>query len=57
MSTVYPGQVLNVTTCCYAERIGFGYVAGFDVVPDVDTLITLTRECLTEPEAAVGAPL
>ncbi|MGO9381386.1 MAG: wax ester/triacylglycerol synthase family O-acyltransferase [Mycobacterium sp.] len=55
VSTVYDGQALNVTTCSYADRIGFGYAAGAELVPDIDTLIPLTEECLTELEAAVGA--
>ncbi len=44
-----------MTTCSYADRIGFGYAAGAELVPDIDTLIPLTEECLTELEAAVGA--
>jgi diacylglycerol O-acyltransferase / wax synthase len=35
--------------------VGFGYVAGREVVPDIDTLIPLTEKCLVELEAAVGA--
>lgn len=56
VSTVYDGQALNVTTCSYADRIGFGYVAGREVMPDIDTLIPLTEECLTELESGVGVP-
>jgi diacylglycerol O-acyltransferase / wax synthase len=54
VSTVYDGQALNVTTCSYADRIGFGYAAGAEAVPDIDTLIPLTEQCLSELEAAVG---
>ena len=54
VSAVYDGQALNVTTCSYADRIGFGYVAGRDMVPDIDTLIPLTEQSLTELEAALG---
>ena len=54
VSAVYDGQALNVTTCSYVDRIGFGYVAGRDLVPDIDTLIPLTEQSLTELEAAVG---
>ncbi len=54
VSTVYDGQALNVTTCSYADRVGFGYAAGADAVPDIDTLIPLTEQCLTELESAVG---
>ncbi|OBI21908.1 diacylglycerol O-acyltransferase [Mycobacterium sp. E2327] len=55
VSTVYDGMALNVTTCSYADRIGFGYAAGADVVPDIEKLIPLTEECLAELEASVGA--
>ncbi len=57
VSTVYDGQALNVTTCSYADRIGFGYVAGRDVMPDIDTLVALTEECLTELESALGVAI
>lgn len=39
-----------------ADRIGFGYVAGRDAVPDIDTLIPLTEQSLVELEAALGVP-
>lgn len=54
VSTVYDGHALNITTCLYADRIGFGYAAGRDVVPDLESFISLTEECLAELEAAVG---
>jgi diacylglycerol O-acyltransferase / wax synthase len=54
VSAVYDGQALNVTTCSYARRIGFGYVAGRDTVPDVAALTALTEKALTELESAVG---
>jgi WS/DGAT/MGAT family acyltransferase len=54
VSTVYDGQALNVTTCSYADRIGFGYAAGAEIVPDIDSLIQLTEQCLAELETAVG---
>ena len=56
VSSVYDGQALNVTTCSYADRIGFGYVAGRHTIPDIDTLIPLTEQSLAELEAAIGAP-
>ena len=37
VSAVYDGQGLNVTTCSYADHVGFGYVAGRDVVPDIES--------------------
>lgn len=55
VSTVYDGHGLNITTCRYADRVGFGYAAGRDVVPDIETLIPLTEQSLTELEFAVGA--
>lgn len=54
VSTVYDGQGVNVTTCSYADRIGFGFVAGADVMPDIEALLPLTDACLAELEAAVG---
>lgn len=53
VSAVYDGQALNVTTCSYADRIGFGYVAGLDILPDIETLVPLTEQSLAELEAAV----
>lgn len=63
VSAIYDGQALRVTTCSYADRIGFGYVAGRigfgyvagrEVVPDIDTLIPLTERSLAELESAMG---
>ncbi|OBH85367.1 wax ester/triacylglycerol synthase family O-acyltransferase [Mycobacterium sp. E2989] len=54
VSTVYDGHALNITTCLYAERVGFGYAAGRDVVPDIETLIPWTEESLAELESVVG---
>jgi diacylglycerol O-acyltransferase len=54
VSTVYDGMALNVTVCSYADRIGVGYVAGRDVLPDIDVLIGLTEQSLAELEAALG---
>lgn len=54
VSTVFDGMAFNVTTCSYADRIGFGYVAGAELMPDIDTLIPLTEECLTELESVVS---
>ena len=54
VSTVYDGHALNITTCSYADRIGFGYAAGRDVVPDIETLLPRTEQSLAELEAAVG---
>ena len=54
VSTVYDGMALNVTVCSYADQISVGYVADRDVVPDVETLIPLTAQALSELETAVG---
>ncbi len=54
VSAVYDGMALNVTVCSYADRFGFGYVAGRDVMPDIETLVPLTERCLAELETAVG---
>lgn len=54
VSAVYDGQALNVTTCSYADRVCFGYVAGRDQMPEIDTVIPLTERTLSELEAALG---
>lgn len=54
VSAVFDGQALNVTTCSYADRICFGYVAGSDVMPDIGSVIPLTERTIAELEAAVG---
>ncbi len=54
VSTVFDGLALNVTTCSYAQRVGFGYAADRDVVPDVEALIPMTEQSLAELEAALG---
>ncbi len=54
VSTVFDGLALNVTTCSYAQRIGFGYAAGRDVVPDVEALISMTERSLAELESALN---
>jgi diacylglycerol O-acyltransferase len=54
VSTVYDGQALNVTMCPYADRIGVGYVAGRDVVPDIESFVALTEDSMAELETAHG---
>jgi diacylglycerol O-acyltransferase len=54
VSAVYDGMALNVTVCSYADRFGFGYAAGREVLPDIETLVPLTERCLAELETAVG---
>lgn len=54
VSAVYDGQALNVTTCSYADRVHFGYVAGQRAVPDIEHLVSLTEDCLQELEIAVA---
>lgn len=54
VSTVYSGQALNVTMCSYADRVGVGWVAGADVMPDIATMVERTERSLAELEAAVG---
>lgn len=55
VSAVFDGQTLNVTICSYAGKVGIGYVADADVMPDLATLVPRTEECLRELEAAVAA--
>lgn len=54
-SSIWDGMALNVTVCSYADRIGVGYVADRDVMPDIETLIPFTEAALASLEAAVGA--
>ena len=54
VSTVYDGMALNVTVCSYADEISVGYVGDRDVIPDIETLIPLTGQALSELESAVG---
>ena len=54
ISAVYDGQGLNVTTCSYADRIGFGYVADREMLPDIGEMAQLTEQALTELERATG---
>ncbi len=54
VSLVFDGMALNVTVCSYADRMSFGFLAGRDVMPDIEAVIPLTERCLAELEAAVG---
>lgn len=55
VSAVFDGQTLNITTCSYADRVGIGFVADADVMPDIGALVASTEQCLCELEFAVGA--
>jgi len=54
VGTVYDGLTLTVMVCTYADRTGFSYLTGPDVMPDIGALIGLTERSLAELEAAVG---
>lgn len=54
VSTVYDGIALNVTMCSYFDRISVGYVADRDTMADIDSLIPLTEQALTNLEDALG---
>lgn len=54
VSSIWDGIALNVTVCSYADRICIGYVADRDVMPDVDALIPMTGQALTDLERALG---
>ena len=41
-------------TYSYADHISVGYVAGREMMPDIEKLIPLTEQCFVELEAAVG---
>ena len=54
VGTVYDGLTLTVMVCTYADRTGFSYLTGPDVMPDIGAVIGLTERSLAELEAAVG---
>ena len=54
VSTAISGQALNVTTCSYADRVLFGYVSGRQVMPDIETVPTLTERALEDLENAIA---
>lgn len=54
VSTVYDGLALNITVFSYADTLDIGYVAGEGQIPDIETLIPLTEQALSDLEAAVG---
>jgi diacylglycerol O-acyltransferase len=54
VSVVFDGMALNVTVCSYAAHMSFGYLAGRDVIPDIEAVIGLTERSLAELETAVG---
>ncbi len=54
VSTAIGGMALNVTICSYVDRVTFGYVSGRNVIPDIETLISLTERVLVDLETAVG---
>ncbi len=54
VGTVYDGLTLTVMVCTYADRTGFSYLTGPEVMPDIGAVIGLTERSLAELEAAVG---
>ncbi len=54
ISTVFDGLGINITVYSYAGVIAFGYVAGRNIVPDIETLVPMTDAALSELESAVG---
>ena len=54
VSIAFDGMGLNVTMCSYADRVGFGYVTGREMMPDIETVMPLTESCLTKLEGAVA---
>ncbi len=56
VSTIWDGIGLNVTVCSYADQVSVGYVADRDLMPDVESLIPLTDQALTDLETAVSTP-
>ena len=54
VGTVYDGLTLTVMVCTYADRTGFSYLTGPEVMPDICAVTGLTERSLAELEAAVG---
>ncbi len=54
ISTVFDGLGLNATMCSYAGTMSIGYVAGRNLVPDIQTLVPLTEKSFAELESALG---
>lgn len=54
ISTVFDGLGLNATVYSTADHASVGYVAGRDMMPDIETMIPLTEQALAELEEAFG---
>ena len=54
LGTVYDQMTLTVMVCSYADRTGFSYVTGPEVMPDISAAIGLADRSLDELEAGVG---
>jgi hypothetical protein len=54
LGTVYDQMTLTVMVCSYADRTGFSYVTGPEVMPDISAVIGLAERSLDELEAGVG---
>jgi hypothetical protein len=54
VSTIGDGMALNMTLISYRDRLNFGYVACRERVPDLQDLITDTREAADELARAFG---
>ncbi|MCB0924478.1 MAG: wax ester/triacylglycerol synthase family O-acyltransferase [Mycobacterium sp.] len=54
VSSVFDGMGLNVTVCCYADRVEVGYVTDAELMDDIGVLVPLTHAAVTDLEAAVG---
>ena len=54
MSIPVHGQALNITVHGYVDGLDFGFIAGANVVPDVDHIAQMLPEELVRLEAAYG---
>jgi diacylglycerol O-acyltransferase / wax synthase len=54
LGTVYDQMTLTVMVCSYADRTGFSYVTGPEVMPDISAVMGLAERSLDELEARVG---
>lgn len=54
VSSAFDGMGLNVTACCYADRVEIGYVTDAELMDDIAVLVPLTHAALADLATAVG---
>jgi diacylglycerol O-acyltransferase / wax synthase len=56
LGPVYDGVGLNITVLSYLDRVGFGFVAGAELAPDLTDLAAAVDESLQELEKEADVP-